>query len=404
MKVLSWIASLFFMLFYLGSCITEIEPEDIGFDDLLVVEALITDKAVKHVVKLSRTVPINASGVRPESNAVVRVESTDQGTIAFFEEEPGIYRSSLPIAGKFDTQYKLLITTADGNEYESSEVEMVATPAIDAITAEFVPEPLDTIGPALKYLGDFNFYLDSKNNQNKTKSLRYLWTETYKIRVPNPSRWKWLGGNSFEFRNEDIPEEQEEFCYRYDSSRTIIVNKSLTSSGEVLRYPIHSFDARTRQMNIRYSLEVVQYGLSVESEKYWTGLATGAQSQGSLFDIQPGTITGNIKPLSDPNETVLGIFEVAQEGRKRVFFRASDFYSQGFGPSSLTWIDCEDIEQEEVALASIGEFMSANNEKYELLYFTTSFAPSGGPAIFGIKRCALCTLYGTNKKPAFWID
>lgn len=399
MKELNWIGLWCFILFNFGSCITEIEPEDIGFDDLLVVEGLITDKAVKHVVKLSRTVPINASGVRPESNAVVRVQTTDQGTIAFFEEEPGIYRSSLPIAGKFDTKYKLLITTEDGHEYEPSEVEMVATPSIDAITAEFVPKKLDTIGPALKYLGDFNFYLDSKSNQNKTKSLRYLWTETYKIRVPNPSRWKWLGGSSFEFRNEDIPEKQEEFCYRYDSSRTIIINKSLTSSGDVVKFPIHSFDAKSRQLNIRYSIEVVQYGLSVESEKYWTALATSSQSQGSLFDVQPGTIIGNISPLSDPNEVVLGIFEAAQEARKRVFYRASDFYSQGFGPQSQTWIDCDDIQLEEIPPASVGEFMSANSEKYELLFYYT-----GGGAVFGIKRCALCTLYGTNKKPGFWID
>lgn len=399
MRSINGLGILFFIAIYFGSCITEIDPEDIGFDDLLVVEGLITDQSVKHVIKLSRTVPINDNARKPESNAVVRVQTTDQGTIAFFEEEPGIYKSSIPISGKFGTKYKLQISTADGKEYESSEVEMIATPPIEAITAEFVPKKLDTIGPALKYLGDFNFYMDSKNNQIKTKTFRYLWTETYKLSVPTPSRWKWLGGSNFEFRREDIPEEQEEFCYRYDSSQTIIVNKLVTSSGDVVKYPIHSFDARIRKMNIRYSIEVTQYGLSAESEKYWTALATSSQSQGSLFDIQPGTITGNIKPLSDPNEIVLGIFEVAQEGRMRVFYRASDFYSQGFGPSSQTWIDCDDIQQVDIPRENIGVFMSANSDKYELLYFATF-----GPATFGIKRCALCTLYGTNKKPGFWID
>jgi len=398
MRSMKWIYLITMMTFFNG-CITEIEPASIGYDDLLVVEGLVTDQSVKHVIKLSRTVPINSSESRPESNADVRVETSNQGTILFFEEEPGIYRSDLPISGRFETKYQLRITTKDGKEYLSSEVEMVATPPIEAVVAEFVPKKLDTIGPALRNQGDFNFYLDVLNNETSTRSFRYLWTETYKIRMPNPSRWKWLGGSVFEFRNEDIPEEQEEFCFRYDSSRTIIVNSSLVDNGSIVKYPFHSFDARSRRMNIRYSIEVVQYGLSKESEKYWHGLAASSQTQGSLFDVQPGTITGNIRSTSDENESVLGIFEVAQEQRFRAYFRAFDFTSQGYQALTPFWINCEDIEQVSVPIQNTGAFMSENFENYELLYYIT-----GGPAIFGVRRCALCTLYGTNKRPEFWKD
>jgi hypothetical protein len=123
-----------------------------------------------------------------------------------------------------------------------------------------------------------------------------------------------------------------------------------------------------------------------------------------LFDIQPGTISGNIESVSNPDETVLGIFEVAQESRLRVFFKASDFYSQGYGTVSQYWVNCDDMEQLTLPINEAGAFMSENSETYELLYYSTSFTPNGGPAIFGLKRCALCTLYGTNKKPEFWED
>lgn len=399
MRKLSTIGPLLMFMFLFCRCITEIEPGSIDFDDLLVVEALITDQPVKHTVKLSRTVPINSQESSPVSNADVRVETSDQGTIFFFEDKPGTYLSNLPIAAKFGTKYQLKILTEDGKAYESSSVEMVATPPIDNITAEFIKKKADTIGPALRNQGDFNFYLDAKNNQTKTRSFRYLWRETYKIKVPNPSRWKWLGGSNFVFRNEDIPEEQEEFCFRYDSSRTIILNRSLVDDGSIVKYPIHTFDTRSRRMNIRYSIEVIQYGLSVDSEKYWYGLAASAQTQGSLFDVQPGTITANIKSVSNENEIVLGIFEVVQEQRFRAFYRAFDFTSQGYQSLTQFWIDCDDIEQVQIPIENAGSFMAENFENYELLYFST-----GGPANFGIKRCALCTLYGTNKRPEFWID
>ncbi len=386
-----------------ASCITEIEPASIGFDDLLVVEGLITDQPVKHQIKISRTAPINSKEPRPVSNAVVRVEATDQSTIMFFEEEPGIYRSGLPIRAKFGTGYRLKITI-EGREYESTEVEMIATPQIDRIAAEFVPKKTAALGPSFKNLGDFNFYLEAKTNETPTRAFRYLWNETYKLQVPNPSRWKWLGGSVFEFRREDIPEEQQEFCYGHNSNKTVILNRTLASNGEVTSYPIHSFDAETRQMNIRYSIEVIQYGLSPESERYWAGLAASSQSQGTLFDIQPGTITGNLKAVAAQDEIVLGVFEVAQERRHRVFFRASDFYSQGFSTTGKYWVDCEDMEQITLPIAEAGPFMAKHFETYELLFYSTSFAPGGGPAVLGLKRCALCTLYGTNKRPEFWID
>ena len=122
-----------------------------------------------------------------------------------------------------------------------------------------------------------------------------------------------------------------------------------------------------------------------------------SSNNGFLFDIQPGTITGNITSVDDPDEVVLGIFEVVQERRFRRFYIASDFFHQGFGTNTNNWIDCSDLEQKVTPTDSAGYFMIENNEVYELLFFTTS-----GFAIFGVRNCALCTLYGTNVQPDFW--
>jgi len=379
-------------------CVTPIDSESIAFDDLLVVEGLFTNQSTKHWVKLSRTVQINSTEVRPVRGATITIESEDQVVLRFEEDKPGYYLSVNPFFARFDTKYKLRIITEEGAEYESSEVEMVPTPPIDRVYAEFIPEFENPPDPVLKSEGRFNFYLDVTNNSTPTRSFRYLWTETYKIKVPNPSRWKWLGGNDFEFRREDIPEMQEEFCFRHDSSSQIILSDSYASDGEILAFPIHSFEAN-REMNIRYSFEVSQYGLSADAERYWKGLAISSQSQGSLFDLQPGTIVGNIRSVNNPDEIVLGIFEVVQEERYRVFYYASDFFNQGFATFTNNWIDCN---QELVTVPELeaGPYMIENNDDQELLFYISG----GGGAVFGLRRCALCTLYGTNVQPSYWID
>lgn len=383
------------LLMALKGCITPIEPESIAFDDLMVIEGLLTT-STKHAVKLSRTSPINSKESHPVSGATVKVVVDGQLELNFVEEEPGYYANPIPYAARSGVDYVLKISTSDGHEYESTAAQLVEVPQIDSVYTQFVPDPENTT-PFVRNIGTFNIYLDVRNNITGTRAFRYRWSEAYKLKVPNPSRWKWLGGDQFEFRPENVPELQEEICYRQDSSASVILGESISSNGEILKFPIHSFEAK-RQLNVRYSFEAVQYGLSDESEKYWKAIASSSQSQGSLFDVQPGITVGNIKSTTDPDETVLGIFEVSEEKRYRVYYYASDFVEQGYRTYTDVWLDCD---QELIVTPNdeAGSFMESNYPKYELLYYIT-----GGGAVFGVRSCALCTLYGTNVKPPYWKD
>ncbi|WP_373521047.1 DUF4249 domain-containing protein [Aquiflexum sp.] len=66
-------------------------------------------------------------------------------------------------------------------------------------------------------------------------------------------------------------------------------------------------------------ISVKQLSINRESYEYWEKIKIVIGNQGSLFDIPPAPIIGNIKNVNEPNETVLGFFEVAKSQVSRFY-------------------------------------------------------------------------------------
>lgn len=396
-KIFSSSAS-FAILIALYGCLEPIEPETVGFDDLLVVEGLITDRPVKQKVTLSRTIPLGGEDTirRMEEDATVWIVDQSGNTIDFFEEEQGIYMTRDAYAGEIGGTFQLFIQTINGNNYESEVVSMLPTPPVDSIYAEFEPSP--TSGNARG--GFFNFFIDARNNPQQNQYYRWTWNSTFELTVPNPSRWLWIGGNDVIIRevgseNDDL---QVELCWNTEYGTSVILQELLIPSAGVIKLPILSFHSDSRRMRIGYSLEVKQYALSRASFEYWNAIAESTQEQGSLFDTQVGTITGNIRNVNDDREIVLGIFEASQEMSLRRQYHPLEFGKAGFSRISTNFVQCSDIEPIISGVDEIGKTMEERGDAVILTFFVTA-PPS---AYYYPPICADCTLYGDNKRPSFW--
>ncbi|GEM_PF-6719317 len=397
MRINFWVKSILVLLTF-NQCTEPIDPLTIGFDDLLVVEGLITDQLDRQKVTLSRTIPLGLedSTARMEVGAAVWMVDQDGQRIDFVEEEEGVYLTQQPYAGSVGGTVQLFIETMNENRYESDVVTMVATPPLDSIYAEFEPQP--SVNNAQG--GVFNFFIDARNNPGQNRYYRWTWNSTFELTVPHPSKWLWLGGNDVILRevggeNNDL---QVQFCWNTETSTEIILQELRTPSTGITRLPITGFHSDSKRMRLGYSLEVKQYALSGPSFDYWSAVAESTQDRGSLFDSQVGTIAGNIRNVNNDREVVLGIFEASQEVSIRRQYDPLDFNSVGFRRSGVNFIECPSVIPLVSEVDEIGKTMEERQGSVILTFFITQ-PPT---AIYYPPRCADCTRYGDNQRPSFW--
>ncbi|MBQ0768787.1 MAG: DUF4249 family protein, partial [Bizionia sp.] len=122
------------------SCTEEIPLETIGFNDVLVVEATITNEFKHQEIKISRTYLLEESNQRIEENANVSIIDSQGNTYHFSQNNEGTYVSDIEFEALLNINYTLLVTTSDGKNYNSSETKLSPLSQIDDLYAEIALE------------------------------------------------------------------------------------------------------------------------------------------------------------------------------------------------------------------------------------------------------------------------
>ncbi len=78
-----------------------------------------------------------------------------------------------------------------------------------------------------------------------------------------------------------------------------------------------------RSFSNKHYFNLIQMALTKESHDYWEKVNSVTTLTGSIFDTPPGAIPGNVKS-TDPNEVVLGFFDVVQIDTARTFLTNDD--------------------------------------------------------------------------------
>ncbi len=395
---------LLIFIFLLG-CREPFEPESIEFLDALVVESTITNELKHQEVKLSRTYSLESNEPIIENNATVTIQDSNNTVYTFSQNQEGVYISDAEFQAQDGLVYQLFIVTQGGKEYQSSEVALTPVSEISNLYAELITKDTGEQG--------ISVFVDIDNTSGEAKYFKYNYEETYKIVAPNHVNFDLEIANLVQdhtgLRYDIIiteREQEERVCYTTKKSVGVIqtstneLENNYISRFEVIFIPID--DSRLLE---RYSILVEQYVQSLEAYTYYNTIDELGGLGSVLSQTQPGYVLGNIQPISESSEKVIGYFEAATISEDRIYFDYTDFDM----PQPGYFYECEIWTLDYSDNTALDGDLNERNFLYQLVTvdnWKLAIAVDNSSTIYDVvnPECGDCTSISSNIRPDFWED
>lgn len=387
-----------------SGCVDPYVPELKGYESILVVEGLITDDNSSYTVKLSRSVQNQDTVPEVISDAVIYISDESAKNFYLSNFGNGLYKTdSTEFRGVIGNAYVLHIQTAEGNIYESEPYKMEAVSDIDNIYYARDQE-LGNNGTVMNE--GLRIFLDSRGGTNKY--YRWEYEETWKFKVPYPKKYNYV--------NETIivpVADVKEYCYKMRKSQEILIYSSYEGKSDRVEGQNISFidPRKSDRLLIQYSVLMKQYSISEKEYDFWYNMKQINEKGGSIYSIQPFPVISNIHNINNPEERVLGYFQVSAVKEKRKFITFSDLSGMNF-PTYRN--PCKRVEMAPKDYPrSLYSPPLTWDDLYEMYstsgyYFVEPFFKAGTEVldkmVFAKPECANCEFTGTRTKPDFWID
>jgi hypothetical protein len=399
------------------SCTDPYALQTNSYEEAIVIEATITNQLKNQEIKVSRTFRFEENGPTFESGATVYI-TDDLGKQYDFEEKQGVYVSKIAFQAEPNKEYRLRVTTKDGESYTSRSETLTSVNEIQSLTTNVTTKEN---GKGVEIIAN------SFDPSKKSSYYRYEYEETYKIIAP-----KWVNVEAIPTIFTNHPTDygqikiqprttEARICYSSKKSNSIILTNTNNLSEDRVNFPIRFIKSSDYIIMNRYSILVKQYVQNLAAHTYYQTLKEFSGSESLLSQNQPGFFSGNIKSDNNPNRKVIGYFEVSSYSEKRMFFNFSDIFPDDKIPDYP--YDCnKNLTTGE--LTSSGLYYCFDNKIRECkgqtainyLVAKQKVYYSGWP-YFGIVtpsitttlvlfniQCGDCTSFSSNLKPLFWID
>ncbi|MFH6992182.1 DUF4249 domain-containing protein [Flavobacterium sp. FlaQc-48] len=388
-------------------CTTPYQYQTNGFEDAVVIEATLTNQFKNQEVKLSRTYKLEEKTPTFESKAVVFI-TDDIGNKYDFKENGGLYVSLNQFQASPDRTYQLHIRTSNGRSYISTTEKLPQQTQIDKLEAKSVTKNND--------LG-VEITLTSTDPTNNSRYYRYEYEETYKIIAP---KWYFkkavpvlFAAGSNPKGRVDLIERKEEarICFSSKKSNELILtNTNQLAQDKVTDFPVRFISSKDPIIRSRYSILVKQYVQNLAAHTFFETLKEISNTGSILSQTQPGFFYGNINPVDNPGEKVIGYFDVSSYSEKRLFFNFTDILPGT--PTPPYPYDCpapipEDDIKNYLFKYCFGQSSICQGDLILDLLGTglkTYFPDESGDYILYPIECGDCTSFSSNIKPSFWID
>ena len=308
-----------FLLLITVSCIEPFVPDTTSYDDILFIEARLTnDIQLPPQALISRTSPLNpeeedVGDRRPVSGAEIYILCDDGAEYPFYESLSGKYIPvDMDFIGVTGKSYKLILYY-DGNTYESDFEKLLNSPAIDSITATPAQQKRSETGELVDGL---QFYISTRNDQQPPSYFRWILDATFKYEVPLRASHIYDGTGPVFNLNRNIIR-----CWKsYDISGIFISNTEGLTENAIVEAPLNFVDQYGDDLSLKYSLHARQLIISRQAFMFWNDLDKLTNQTGGLYESQPFRLEGNISCTTDQFVNVTGIFEVAGVSEGREFF------------------------------------------------------------------------------------
>jgi len=374
MKVLR-LFILFILIFLAGNCITPFLPETEEEKDMLVVKGMITDQYGINSVRLTRSVPLDRKNLeKPYTGCIVTVGDDLGNIFTLTESVLGLYVTDPEeFQGVVGRKYKLTVRNnrpgQDNNIYESPYIEMIQVPQIDSIYYEKTD-----VDSHFGIVNGCQIYLDTHDPLNECRNFRWDFTETWEFHLPY---------DSVEHR----------ICWISENSENIsLKSTSLLSESKVTRFPLYYIPPYSDRFEVKYSILVTQYSIDEQEYEYWLKVQNIAEEVGTLYDVIPSSIAGNMYCTDDSTEIVLGYFSVSSVTSKRTFIKDS-FVGLTDRYKDCPYITVYNSLDGVTGLGSLYWIIEHGYIMKTPYWVLTRF-----------HGCADCRLRGTDVEPSFWRD
>jgi hypothetical protein len=358
-----------------NSCIINYVPDIGDYEEVLVVEGLITDQPGTNTIKISKSQPL-WKRLYPKPLTGCKVTITDDLGQSFSLEEEvtfGTYSTDpASFRGVIGREYTLHIRTTKESvnlSYESLPMKMIPVPPIDTIYYEkkiFTESNLPVEG--------CNIYLNTHDPSNNCRFYRWEYSETWEFHLP------------LNFTNK--------VCWISNYPEAIhIKNAYLLSETNVIRYPLFTISDPVDRLSIKYSILVNQFSLNEDEYLYWERLKNTIDQTGGLYDLIPASIPNNIYCIEEPYRKVLGYFSVSAVSSKRLFIKDS------FSGLNTMYERCYN----DTIISTLPDTIPGLGWTIWLIKDNSDKVPPAN-IVTTDRGCADCTTRGTNIKPAFWDD
>jgi len=328
MRLIKYILSIFLAGSLLNGCIDPYEPGDLEYENMLFIEARITDEpgVLPYVTfKPAYSFTDHSIWVEPEVNtsgAIIYIENT-QGERWYFTEQGGAW-PSFTMSGYLyrltgndfelmeGESYMLHIETQDGYIFESQYEKYLSSPPVEEITYKYETWETDDTGEATD---GYRFYISSQSEGEEPLYLRWSLDATYSYMVPYIASYIWTGSSLIDATNDGL-----RLCYKDE-----IINGIFTGTSEgmainrVAEAPLHGVSRFGDRLQIKYSLHVKQIRISSSAYSFWNDLKSLLYETGGLYETVPFRLTGNISCVSHDDISLAGLFEVAGVSETRIF-------------------------------------------------------------------------------------
>ncbi len=300
----------FYILFIISTlisagCVEEFNPDLEKYDNVLIVEGLLTNSPEECFVYISRSYEYQQKTGEKLSGAEVKVIDDLGNEQVFVEKEKGKYFSKNPdFAGIPGRSYQLIIKTPDNETYISDAEKM--KPPVEIENIYFEPDKI--IEDGQNYDG-VQIYINAQDPENKVNYYAWEYKETWEFIVPYEADWL-IGAKT---------------CYISSGPKKFLLGTTIQNTAAAInKEPILFVSTRTNRLRKKYSLLVKQYSLSESQYKFLENLKNSNQTTGTLFDPTPIMMQGNMRSTNEKAKPMLGFFQVSGVSTKRIFITPDD--------------------------------------------------------------------------------
>ena len=385
------------------SCIETFFPELDNKAGFLVIDASITDEARSYDVYLTRSVTALNSKVTYVKGAYVSIFDNTGKEFILQEISTGHYvTDNKKFKGQIGNRYILYIKTTSGDEYRSDTCTMYGISKIDQI---YIGKNTKYTENGIDELTGLSLYLDGEVSDKKNCFLRWDYSEVWKFAVPYPA--------IISFSPPDIFTQiavNNEYCWKNAKSTDILIHSFQEQESGIVKDKELAFllTNQSDRFSVKYSVLVNQYAISRNEYEFWNQLKATNEVGGGIFEKQPYSISGNIKNIKNPDEVVLGYFQVASVNSKRIYIDPLEIlklklpFFQNTCETKLYQIGEMGDAAPFRSLSAIYNYIITHDSVLVFPYWNDNGDLSGMTATS--KKCSNCSISGDSKKPSFWTD